>query len=143
MQKQYSIIINAPIKNAFAAVTEKEKVERWMEGRVKHVFKETHEFNDPVGTKFHESILGLVELDGEIISYIPPREFGLGMEVSGLKGTIFYSLAAMGEKTTKMVFNLEIFDLTAAKKILLKSLYPLFDQIIKKHLKSLKKLGEE
>ena len=143
MQKQYSIIVNAPISKAFSSISEQRNINRHMDGKIRTEFKNSHDFSDPVGSKFHQDIAGMIELDGEIIAYNKPLQLGIGIQVSGLTGTIFYELEHLDDSRTNLVFNLEIFDGNPAKKILLAAVYPLFESTIHTYLKNLKKLAEE
>jgi len=143
MQKQYSIIVNAPIETVFAILSEKQHLDKHYEGKSEIKITTANDFSDPVGTKFHQKIAGLLELDGEIIAYTYPLELGIGIEVNGLKGTIFYNLKNVAPDQTNLMFNLEFFDGTKAKKILLSTLQPLYNKIIGDYLASIKKLAEQ
>jgi hypothetical protein len=143
MQKKYSLIVNSPIEKTFSTFTTQEGLHRRMEGKIKTSFKTANDFQDPVGTKFHEDIAGVVKLDGEVIAYSAPREFGIGIEILGLKGTIFYELEKLAGNETRLNFTVEFFDGTTSRKLLLKGAFPLFNKIITRYLNSLKKISEE
>lgn len=143
MQKQFLVIAKAPIEKVFAALSELDKVKKWMRGSVRTKFKNLTNQENPVGVKFSQNFMGLMELDGEILSYDPPREFGMGLQSLGLKGTLFYNLQEIEAFETKLAINLEVFDGTAKAKILLQTFWPIYEKIIDSHLKSIVKLAEE
>ncbi len=143
MQKQYSVLVNAPIEVVFQAITGKDELEKLMYGQLETKFKTATDFSNPVGTKFHQTIAGLIDLDGEVLAYKRPLEFGLGITVAGIKGTVFYELKELDKTLTEITFNLELFDATTPKRMLLKTLLPLFNRIIKNYLESIKQLAED
>ncbi len=142
MQKTYTITINTPIEKAFAAVDEEEKIQKWMGGSLKTTYLNLKDPSNPVGTKYRQKIKGVIDMEGEVISYQRPFQLGIGQKVGPLKGTIFYKFEAVGEKKTRLACELEIFDAIAPHKLLLAALFPLYEKLLKKHLKSLKKLAE-
>jgi uncharacterized protein YndB with AHSA1/START domain len=143
MQKQYSILVNAPIEVTFKCIDDKQKMQEWMYGQVKTEFKTSTDFSNPVGTKFHQSFAGLVDVDGEVVAFRPPVELGVGILVAGLKGTVFYKLSDIDPTHTKLDFNLEFFDTATAKKILLRTMMPVFNRVAKSYVESIKQLAED
>jgi hypothetical protein len=143
MQRLYTQDINASALKTFSCLTNPEKMRQVLDGQAIPQLKTLQDFDSPVGTKFHQNIAGLVEFDGEIIAFQPPTDFGIGVEVMGIRGTIFYNLKEIDDAHTRLNFNLELFDGSTVTKILISTLMPLFESTIQKYLDSIKNLAEQ
>ncbi len=143
MQKQYSELIDAPLQLVFQCITDEQHLPRlWNEQEAKIDFRNNRDFHDPVGSKFHQKISNLVEFDGEVLAYNPPREFGIGIDVAGLRGMAFYELTEIDKRKTRLDFNLEFFDAAPEKHALLQNSWSLFEQAIERVLKAVKTTSE-
>lgn len=139
----YSVEANAPIQKTFACLSESEKIAQWMNGQVETEYKTATDFHDPVGSKFRQNFAGILQLDGEVISYRPPAELGIGIEVVGLRGTIYYILEELAAGRTKVTMKVEFIDATAKAKLLLNTFGALFSKMSRDHLDGIKKLAEQ
>ena len=143
MKINHTLIINAPIDNVFDFVDKDEKIKHWMEGELKteiqgHMYKDS-----PVGAKFINKVPGILEWEGEIIAYRKPEIFGVGLKKGNLRGTMFYGFKMLDDNITELKGDLEIGEGTKVQKVLLKTLSPIIEKILDKHLQTIKKLAEK
>jgi uncharacterized protein YndB with AHSA1/START domain len=143
MQREYSILINAPIEKAFACVNDDDKINRWMGGDLHTKYENLKDPENPVGTKYRQTIKGIIEIEGEVIAYKKPEVLGVGQRHGKLKNTVFYRFTSIDENTTKLVLELEVIDGGMGNKILVRALSPLYDRLLKKQLQGIKSLAEE
>ncbi len=142
MNKSFNLIVNAPIERVFDAVDREENIKKWMGGQLKTEYKNLKDPENPVGTKFRHKISGLAEINGEVIAYSKPVLLGVGQHYKGVNGTVFYHFKALTDESTEIKCDLEVFEGSGPKKVLIKSLFPLFEHLIKKHLDGIKVIAE-
>lgn len=142
MTKNFRIVVNAPIDRAFDAVDKEENIQNWMNGSLSTKYENLKDPENPVGTKFVHNFKGLMEIKGEVIAYKKPFLLGVGQNYKGINGTVFYHFSPITKHSTEINCTLEVPEGKEAKKILVKTLFPIFKLLVKKQLNSLKYLAE-
>jgi uncharacterized protein YndB with AHSA1/START domain len=142
MTKSFYIIIKAPIERVFDAVDKEENIKKWMGGLLKTEYKSLKDAENPVGTKFLHKISGLAEIEGEVIAYQKPVLLGVGQHYKNVSGTVFYHFKPLEDQSTEIKCDLEVFEGSAVKTLLVKSLFPLFETLIQRQLDGIKAIAE-
>lgn len=142
MNKSFNLIVNASIERVFDAVDREENIKKWMGGLLKTEYKTLKDAENPVGTKFLHKISGLAEIEGEVIAYQKPVLLGVGQHYKNVSGTVFYHFKPLEDHSTEIKCDLEVFEGNGVKKVLVNSLFPLFETLMQRQLDGIKAIAE-
>jgi uncharacterized protein YndB with AHSA1/START domain len=143
MERTFTVTINAPIEKAFSAVDDESKIRQWMGGKLVTTYKNLKDYENPVGTKFKQKIIGGISMEGEIIAYTKPILLGVAGHNPWFKSALFYHFKPLTDTTTKLVCNLDIAVGSKRKKMLVKMLRPVINSLMRKQIQGIKRLAEE
>jgi hypothetical protein len=131
------------VEKTFDAVDSKENISRWMGGEIQTKFLSDHDPKNPVGTKFTHTVQKLVTIEGEVIAYEKPKLLGVHEKYKNLTGTVFHYFKPVGENVTELTCVIDIPEEKTWQTVLIKTLKPLFDQMVAMQLRGIKNIAEE
>jgi hypothetical protein len=142
-QNSNSIFIDAPQQVVFDCLNDPKKMDRWMGGMLSNVVINSPYPQNPLGTKFKQTIRGLeMVILGEVVDYEYPKRLGVNLESLFGKLRINYYFELQNPGT---MLSLEtIWDNSDRRVKFSQGIWrPLIRSLLRRQLKGIKVLAEE
>ncbi|PGS48383.1 SRPBCC family protein [Bacillus sp. AFS041924] len=142
----YSLVISAPIEAVFEVVDSDKHIKKWMDGFIENTYDENFNRENPVGHKFKQKLKEggkIQEYEGEIISYVPPKELGVRLKHSTFTVEAIYRFHSEGTNLTRLDYECRL-EMHSIVSKMMGFLFSWFTKrILVKQMSSLKKYAEE